>query len=188
MLPTGATGTVSPVATGKGKACRIPWPRGGLVYVDWDGGRPDGVFKADLVSAKTGKRIKAVRQGMRVKFKPTPGAAQFYSSGRKKNPGKSKGVPRVTVSRSRLGLWTVADNQGKTKTYRKAKDARERAHRAGVARDLGRDEAGARPPRGGDGRDQQRIFQPRAEKAKRIGHGVLRRDVVRHGVLTCRWG
>lgn len=46
--PTGAEGTVVAINTGTGFSTMMPGPRGGLVYVDWDGYRVEGVFANDV--------------------------------------------------------------------------------------------------------------------------------------------
>ena len=54
--PAGATGVVTTVPTGRGRSACMPGPRGGMVYVDWDGRHTEGVFRADLEPEKKGRR------------------------------------------------------------------------------------------------------------------------------------
>lgn len=52
----GATGTVTDLPVGGGRRTCMPGPRGGLVYVNWDDGSVEGVFRADLKVGKPKRR------------------------------------------------------------------------------------------------------------------------------------
>lgn len=53
----GECGTVESVPTGGGRATCMPGPLGGLVYVNWDRSRFEGVFRSHLTNEKTGKAM-----------------------------------------------------------------------------------------------------------------------------------
>ena len=49
---TGTEGVVTDIPVPGGRSTCLPGPRGGMVYVEWDNGRVEGVFKNDLVTAR----------------------------------------------------------------------------------------------------------------------------------------
>ncbi len=53
----GECGTVKSVSLGRGRRTCMPGPVGGLVYVDWDRSRFQGVFRKHLYRESTGKPL-----------------------------------------------------------------------------------------------------------------------------------
>lgn len=53
----GECGTVRKVPVGFGRRTCMPGPGGGLVYVDWDRARFEGVFRQHLVAEKSGRAL-----------------------------------------------------------------------------------------------------------------------------------
>lgn len=56
--PIGAVGSITTVPVPGGRKTCMAGPRGGLVYVNWDGWGTTGVFKADLTRGQAGRRRK----------------------------------------------------------------------------------------------------------------------------------
>jgi len=50
--PVGTEGSVTEIPIPGGRSTCVPGQRGGLVYVQWDNGRVEGVFKRDLTTVR----------------------------------------------------------------------------------------------------------------------------------------
>lgn len=108
----GDAGSVISLPFPGGSRTSLPGPRGGLVYVRWDTGVVEGVFRPDLVSESTGRPVKSVREGQRVVFQPTWAAMALYRNPSRKSTKAKREEWRKSSAREGWS-YTAAGKAGR---------------------------------------------------------------------------